>query len=123
VRGTRSPDALPTLMWLPDRSFRLNARASRDRSTIGVTGKLDGGRGRRGRVRRLLDGPDDGWTGWWPITPAHAHGGLPAWAASRSLDKLDVFYTGIDHLVRQAAWEPSTQWKGSWELNEHWSPD
>jgi hypothetical protein len=67
--------------------------------------------------------PAPGWMGWWPIGSPGARIDRPVWAVSRSLDKLDVFSTSVDHVVRQAAWEPGRSWKGPWAINEHWNPD
>jgi hypothetical protein len=67
--------------------------------------------------------PAPGWMGWWPIGSPGARIDRPVWAVSRSLDKLDVFSTSVDHVVRQAAWEPGGSWKGPWAINEHWNPD
>jgi hypothetical protein len=67
--------------------------------------------------------PAPGWMGWWPISPVGMRIDRPVWPVSRSLDKLDVFFTGADHVVRLAAWEPPGPWNGPWPVNVHWSPD
>lgn len=59
------------------------------------------------------------WFGWWPIGDVR----LPGWAAvnvvSRSKDKLDLFVTDVNGVIRTAAWEPTFTdgWRGWWEIS------
>jgi hypothetical protein len=60
-----------------------------------------------------------GWHGWWPIGDIRVPAGAPVHVVSRSADKLDLFVTDIDGVIRTAAWEPTFTdgWHGWWELN------
>jgi hypothetical protein len=60
----------------------------------------------------------DGWHGWWAIGDVRAPAGAPVHVVSRSRDKLDVFVTDVNGVVRTAAWEPgfADGWHGWWEL-------
>lgn len=59
------------------------------------------------------------WFGWFPIGDVR----VPAQAAvnvvSRSKDKLDLFVTDVNGVIRTAAWEPAFTdgWRGWWEIN------
>ena len=56
----------------------------------------------------------------WTSGPGttHAPQGSPVHAVSRSQDKLDIFVTGNDGIMRTAAWEPGfTEWHGWWPIN------
>lgn len=61
----------------------------------------------------------DGWHGWWQIGNVQVPPGAPVHAVSRSIDKLDIFVTDADGVIRSAAWEPAFTdgWHGWWELN------
>jgi len=59
----------------------------------------------------------DWWHGWWPIGDIRFPAGAPIHGVSRSRDKLDIFGTDVNGVVRTAAWEPAFGWRGWWELN------
>ena len=60
----------------------------------------------------------DGWHGWWRIGDIAMPGGARISAVSRSTDKLDIFATDLNGVIRTAAWEPAFTdgWHGWWEL-------
>ncbi len=55
----------------------------------------------------------------WGLTATRVPQGAPVHAVSRSLDKLDIFFTDQDGRVMSAAWEPSMPvwWQGFWHIN------
>jgi hypothetical protein len=59
-----------------------------------------------------------GWRGWWAIGNAHFPPGAPIHVVSRSADKLDIFGTDVNGVIRTATWEPAFAdgWHGWWEL-------
>ena len=64
---------------------------------------------------------DNGFLGWWKIgkTDMQVPPCSTVAAVSRSMDKLDVFVTGVDGQVYTAAWEPSdggNGWRGWWPV-------
>ena len=58
------------------------------------------------------------WFGWFPIGDVQ----VPQYSAvnvvSRSTDKLDLFVTDVNGVIRTAAWEPAFTdgWRGWWEI-------
>ena len=62
----------------------------------------------------------DGWHGWWELNGGRAMPGAPVTVVSRSKDKLDVFFTGNDHGIYTAAWEPgfTDGWHGWWRIGD-----
>ena len=58
------------------------------------------------------------WFGWFPIGDVR----VPQYSAvnvvSRSTDKLDLFVTDVNGVIRTAAWEPAftDSWRGWWEI-------
>ena len=65
--------------------------------------------------------PADGenWRGWWPIEGVRVLPASPVHCIARSRDKLDIFVTDVDGVIRTAAWDPmvSAEWRGWWEIN------
>jgi len=78
--------------------------------------------GSDGRVYTAAWQPgDNGFRGWWKIgkTDLEVPPCSTITAVSRSVNKLDVFVTGIDGRVYTAAWEPSdggNGWRGWWPV-------
>ena len=68
---------------------------------------------------RREPGFTDGWRGWNRIGEIRLPAGATVGAVSRSKDKLDLFATDIDGVVRTASWEPSFAdgWRGWREIN------
>ena len=54
----------------------------------------------------------------WELTSVRVPQGSPVHVVSRSADKLDIFFTGIDGFIYTAAWEPgfTDWWHGWWPM-------
>jgi len=61
----------------------------------------------------------DGWHGWWQIGDVTVPQGTAVHGVSRTTDKLDIFVTDVNEVIRTASWEPAFPdgWRGWREIN------